>query len=61
MAYLRARMPRMTKYRVRTVLTRSFGRNLKSKKSEKSTALPIKGNRSAASFDIVSCSTRRDT
>ena len=39
-----ANVPSSTKYAVRTALTMSFGRNLKSAKSPTKTALPIRGN-----------------
>jgi hypothetical protein len=40
---------------VRTVLTKSLERNLNRRNSDKSMALPTKGNRIACSLDIVSC------
>jgi fumarylacetoacetate (FAA) hydrolase family protein len=50
----RARIPSTKKYRVRTVLIRSLGKNLKRRKSDSRTALPMNGNRIACSFDTVS-------
>ena len=43
-AAVTANVPSSTKYAVRTALTMSFGRNLKSAKSPTKTALPIRGN-----------------
>jgi hypothetical protein len=51
----RARIPSTKKYRVRTVLIRSLGKNLKRRNSDSRTALPMNGNRIACSFDTVSC------
>ncbi len=47
-AAVTANVPSSTKYAVRTALTMSFGRNLKSAKSPTKTALPIRGNLSAS-------------
>mmetsp|Transcript_16040 Transcript_16040/g.39434 ORF Transcript_16040/g.39434 Transcript_16040/m.39434 type:complete len:239 (-) Transcript_16040:220-936(-) len=54
MVAVRATKPSSTKYPVRILLTRSLGRNLKSRKKLKSTQLPMMGKRMASCFVIAS-------
>ena len=52
--YLKAIIPRAKKYAASMPLIKSLDRNLKRRKSDNKTALPIRGKRIACSFEIVS-------
>ena len=51
---VRAKTPRRQKYAVRSLFTRSLGRNLKSKKKPNNTQLPMNGKRIASCLVIAS-------